>query len=260
MLPVEAESICPDLLLGRSRREVASLPVTCGRRRRTLGDLFEIDGEGSDEIVVEGDVAHIKRMGQGMSRGRLVVRGSAGAHLGAWMRGGEIEVLGDAGDWLGAHMSGGLIRIHGNAGHHVGARYWGERRGMTGGTIVVFGRVGEGAGAGMRRGLVAVAGPVGDAAGRGMLAGTIVACGPLGARAGIGMRRGTIVCLGSCREMLPTFRYACRFQPVFLRVYLLTLRDLGLPIAEAWLRGYYRRYSGDVNALDKGEILLYDQP
>lgn len=263
-IPIEADSICPDHFIGRSQAEIEALPAFYGRRKVTLGDLFTVEGEDSDQIVVEGDLRHVKKIGQRMTQGRITVRGDVGLHLGAYMRGGEIVVEGNAGDWAGAHMQGGRLWIKGNAGHLIGAAYRGEKRGMNRGEIVVEGDAGQEVGAQMRRGLIVVLGDVGDFAGAKMIAGSIFVFGRLGARAGAGMKRGTIVALRPTRwhdhaELLPTFRYDCRFQPVFLCHYLLRLREWGLPIADEYLGGTYRRYHGDVTALGKGEILIYDQ-
>ena len=258
-IPIEADSICPDQFVGRSQAKIEALPAFYGRRKVTLGDLFTVEGEDSDQILVEGDLRHVKKIGQRMTRGRITVRGDVGLHLGAYMRGGEIVVEGNAGDWAGAHMQGGRIWIKGNAGHLLGAAYRGEKRGMNRGVIVVEGNAGQEIGAQMRRGLIVVLGNVGDFAGAKMIAGSIFVFGRLGARAGAGMKRGTIVAFGDHGELLPTFRYDCRLQPVFLRHYLLHLREWGLPIGGEYFEGFYRRYHGDVTALGKGEILIYDQ-
>jgi formylmethanofuran dehydrogenase subunit C len=111
----------------------------------------------------------------------------------------------------------------------------------------------------MRRGLIVVLGDVGDFAGAKMIAGSIIVSGRLGARAGAGMKRGTIVALADHAELLPTFRYDCRFQPTFLRYYLLQLQAWGMSIGDEYFEGFYRRYHGDVTALGKGEVLIYDQ-
>ena len=95
------------------------MPAFYGRRKVTLGDLFEIVGDRSDRVVVEGDLRHVKKIGLRMSHGRVLVRGNAGLHLGAYMQGGEIVVEGNASDWAGAQIQGGFIRIKGNAGHRV---------------------------------------------------------------------------------------------------------------------------------------------
>jgi formylmethanofuran dehydrogenase subunit C len=254
-MPIEADSICPDRLVGRSRAEIQALPAFYGRREVTVGDLFTIEGEDSDDILVEGNLSHVKKIGLGMSRGRITVLGNVGLHLGAYMRGGEIMVQGDVADWAGAHMRGGRIWIKGDAGHLVGAAYRGEKRGMNRGLIVVEGNAGQEAGARMRRGLIVVLGDAGPFAGVKMIAGSIFVFGRLGARAGAGMRRGSIVAFGNRAELLPTFLYDCRFQPTYLRFYLLRLREWGLPVTDEYLDGSYDRYHGDVTALGRGEIL-----
>ena len=259
-LPVEAESISPDRFGGLSRAEVIALPVLYGRRWLTLGDLFTVDGDGAEEIIVEGDLRHVKRIGQGMSRGRITLHGDVGMHLGAEMRGGEIIVHGDVDAWAGAQMAGGIMRVHGNTGPMLGAAYPGEKRGMRGGIIIVEGDAGPRVGERMRRGLIAVQGSVGEFAGVRMIAGSLFVFGTLGARAGAGMKRGTIVALGGLADgLLPTFRYACSYRPTFLRFYLRRLREWELPVAPEQIEGAFRRYTGDITALGKGEILVYDQ-
>lgn len=258
-IPIEADCISPDEFVGRGQAEIEALPVFYGRHRRTLGDLFKVKGDHSDTIVVEGDLRHVKKIGQKMTRGHVTVRGDVGLHLGAYMRGGAITVEGDAGDWAGAHMQGGCIWIKGNAGHLLGAAYRGEKLGVNRGVIVVEGDAGREIGAQMRRGLIVVMGDAEEFAGANMIAGSIFVFGRLGARAGAGMKRGVIVAFGEYGEPLPTFRYACRFQPVFLRTYLLRLRAWGLPVSDDYVEGFYRRYHGDITSLGKGEILIYDQ-
>lgn len=257
-LPVEAEMISPDHLIGLTRAEVEALPLLVGRRRRPLGDLFEVKGDGAAEIEIEGDLSHVKRIGQGMTQGRIEIHGPVGMHVGSGMSGGEIVVHGDAGSWAGAKMAGGTLWIHGNAGSMLGAPYVGETRGMKGGLIVVDGNVGPRAGERMRRGSVVVQGDTADLTGARMIAGSIVVLGTLGPRAGAGMKRGTIVVLGGLAgDLLPTFGYACTYQPVFMRAYLTYLLSLGVPIRPEQIEGEYRRFAGDVNTIGKGEILVY---
>lgn len=259
-IPIEADSINPDLFLERSREEVEKLPVYYGRRKLALGDLFEVEGGNSASVVVEGELEQVKKIGWKMRQGRILVRGNPGMHLGAYMSGGEIVVEGNAGDWLGAHMRGGTIRVKGNAGHQVGAGYRGERQGVKGGTIVVEGNAGNEVGLLMRRGLIAVGGDVGDFTGGAMIAGSIVTFGKVGIRTGAGMKRGSIVLLGDPEpELLPTFYYDCRYRPVFLGFYLRHLRSLGLPVQDEHITGYYLRHNGDITSLGKGEILIYSK-
>ncbi len=265
-IPVEADTICPDLFIGRSEAEIAALPAFYGRRQVTLGDLFEVDGAYSDHIVMwdatddPGGLRRVKRIGQRMSRGRIVVHGDAGMHLGAEMRGGEIVVHGSTSTWAGAHMAGGILRVDGNAGPMLGAAYPGEIRGMRGGVIFVRGSVGPRAGERMRRGMIVVGGDAGEFSGARMIAGSLFVFGTLGARAGAGMKRGTIVAVnGRAEALLPTFRYACTSQVTFMRVYLRRLweHDCQLPITDAHVSGAYHRYTGDITTLGKGEILIY---
>jgi formylmethanofuran dehydrogenase subunit C len=256
-IPIEADSICPDLFVSRTLAEIKTLPAFYGSRKVTLGDLFEIEGDRSDIVVVEGDLGHVKKIGLRMNHGRVLVRGNVGLHLGAYMRGGEIIVEGNASDWAGAQIQGGVIRIKGNAGHRVGAAYPGEKRGANRGTIIVEGNAGREVGARARRVLIVVQGDVGEFAGAYMIAGSIIVLGRLGKRAGAGNKRGTIVALGETPEILLTYRYECTMRPVFLRCYLRRLLDWGLPVPKAALDGDFRRYSGDVTSLGKGEILVY---
>lgn len=260
-LPVEADSVTPDRFVGLRQSELVALPLLCGRRWLSLGDLFTVEGDGCEIIVIEGDGSHLKRIGQGMTRGCVTIYGNAGLHLGTRMSGGRIVVHGDAGAWAGAQMTGGMIEVYGDVGPMLGASYPGEARGMSGGTILVRGNAGARAGERMRRGCIAVQGKVGEFAGLRMIAGSLFVCGQLGARAGAGMKRGSIVALGGLADgLLPTFRYACCYHPTFLPLYLRRLQEWGLPVTPQQARGFYRRYTGDITVGGKGEILIYDQP
>jgi formylmethanofuran dehydrogenase subunit C len=258
-IPVEADSISPDRFIGLGQSEIAALPAFYGRRQVTLGDLFEVDGAGADSIMVSGDLRAVKKIGQGMSMGQIALDGPVGPHTGEFMKGGEILVQGTAGDWLGAHMSGGLIVVQGSAGHFVGGAYSGETRGMRGGTIVVQGDAGREAGARMRRGLLVVWGDTGEFTGSQMLAGSIFVAGRLGRRPGAGMKRGTIVGFGEAPELLPTFRYACTYRPVFMQYYLRQLTEWGHLSENELDAEVFARYVGDLNAGGRGEVLLRDR-
>ena len=267
-IPLEADSIRPDLLAEKSRREIEALPLYHGNRERKLGDLFEVEGERSDRVRVVGDLSRVKKLGYGMAGGRLVVEGDAGMHLGALRRGGEIVVRGNAADWLGAEMRGGLIRVKGNAGNFVGAAYHGSKRGMNRGTIIIEGNAGNEVGERMRRGLIVILGDAGDFLGANMIDGTIVVFGKAGEGPGAGMKRGSIVLLGGGQsdalalqppQLLPTFRYDCTYNPTFLRLYLRALRRYGIEVRDEYITGRYRRYNGDIAELGKGEILVYER-
>ena len=256
-IPVEAECLTPDHLAGKSPAEIAALPVQHGNAPAPLGEFFTVEGDAGDgQLRIEGDCRRVKWIGAGMARGRIEVHGDAGMHTGAEMRGGEIELSGSAGDWLGAEMRGGRIHVHGDAGHLVGATYRGGAVGMRGGAILIDGKAGNEVGSGMRRGLIAVGGDSGDFTGVSLIAGSIFVLGRPGVRPGAGMKRGTLVCAGAAPVLLPTFRLDCEYRPVFLRIYLRQLRQWGFPIADELLDSTWRRYSGDLVGLGKGEVLV----
>jgi formylmethanofuran dehydrogenase subunit C len=227
-LPLEAEVLAPDVIGVLSRAEIQELPVMLGKRLCRLSDFFEVEGERSRCLELHGNLSKVKWIGRGMSGGSIAIHGNAGMHLGAAMSGGSIVVHGNTADWLGAEMLGGRIRIHGNAGGQVGAAYRGSRKGMRGGTILIDGNAG-----------LEVA----------------MLCGRAGLRSGAWMSRGTIIVLEPL-QLLPTFVYACTYEPDFLRLITKELSDSGLnDLGQAW-NYQVKRYVGDTSGLGKGEILL----
>jgi formylmethanofuran dehydrogenase subunit C len=258
-IPIEVDTVRLETVRGQSLDQIRATPVQYGNKQPTLGEFFDAQGSAAedDHLIWAGDCSKVKLIATGLTSGRVTVEGNAGMHLGAEMTGGEVVCTGDAADWVGAEMKGGRIRIRGNAGHCVGAVYRGGRRGMTGGEILIDGNAGNEVGHTLRRGLIAIGGQAGDALGFNLLAGSIFVFGAMGIRPGAGMRRGTIALFDpNAPPMLPTFKYACTYRPDFLRVYLLHLRRLGFAVPDSALTSAYRRYSGDLLELGKGEILI----
>jgi formylmethanofuran dehydrogenase subunit C len=281
-VPLEAEILAPDHIAGLDDAAIRALPVFLGKRQRRVEDFFTVEREtvdrhagngealygeagkngsgndgSSDEIEIRGDAAKVKWIGRAMTRGRLKIVGNAGMHLGAYMKGGSIEVTGNASDWVGGEMTGGHIHVHGNAGGQVGAAYRGSLQGMREGTILIGGSAGLEIGMRMRRGIIAVKGPVRDFAGLQMKGGTIVLCSGAEIRTGAWMIRGTIISLKPLK-LLPTFPYACTYNPEFVRVYARHLEKmLGLTIPFDAAAGAYDRYCGDTSVPGKGEILVW---
>ena len=256
-VPLEADAISPDKVVGLNESKVAALPVHHGNQKASIGDFFRVAGSGDGNVRLEGDLGKVKLIGAGMTRGRIVVDGNVGAHVGAGMKGGEIVVEGNANDWVGPEMSGGRIIVNGNVGHMSGSAMRGSRVGVRGGEIIVRGNAGNEVGNGMRRGLIAIGGSCGDFTGVNMLAGTVIVFGELGWRTGAGMKRGSIVSMSDAR-LLPTFTYACTYHPTFLRLFLIHLQALGFPVQDVHINGKYRRWSGDSVELNRGEILLLE--
>lgn len=218
-------------------REMAGRPVYLERDGRIpLGDLFDIEGNPEGRIRFSGDLERADRLGAGLSQGEVLVEGNVGREA-------------------GLAQAGGSLDINGNAGPGAGAAPAGFKRGMTGGELIVRGSAGPEAGARMRRGLLVIAKSAGERTGLGMIAGTVVVLGSAGADTGLWSKRGSILALG---KIIPpaTYSYACSYQPIVLRLLLTRLSvRYGLSIARKHFTGFYRRYSGDMAELGKGEIL-----
>lgn len=213
---LEADCITPDKFAGKSIDEIKALPIWQGNAQKTIGDFFDVSGTAGDvaaDILIEisGPTGGVKRIGEGMTAGEIVVDGDVGMHCGAKMQGGKITVGGNADDWAGAMMKGGDLLIKGNAAHYCGAAYRGEWIGMTNGTITVEGQVGNDAMAWARNSKGKKWWPKLVCGGAGMFlglhnhGGTIICNGDVGRRIGADMARGSIVVNGKPELMLPSF-------------------------------------------------------
>jgi len=209
-IPIEAEKICPNIVSSLTLKEIEGIEVWEGNRKMPLSDLFRISGdEGSTSpedtlISLKGDFSRVKRLGEKMSAGEVVVEGNAGMHAGNSMTGGEMTIKGDAADWLGREMRGGLITVKGNAANYVGSGYRGESCGMRGGEIAIEGSAGDYLAEHMCGGKIAVEGDVGDFPGASNRGGTI----HIGGNAylpGAEMASGTIIVKGRAR-VLPSYQ------------------------------------------------------
>lgn len=257
-VPLEVEGIRPSEVRDKSLGEIEKLPVFHGNEPAALADFFQVSGDPTDaHMVWSGNLSGVHWIAAGMVEGEVRVEGDAGRHLGSEMTGGTIEVTGNAGDWVGAEIQGGMIHVAGRAGHLVGSAYRGSVQGMQGGTIRIDGDAGNEIGHSMRRGLLIVGGNCGDLIGFNMLAGTICVFGETGIRHGAGMQRGTLAFLGSHRpELLPTFRYACRYQPGVVQLLLRRLQDLGAEIPQKLFESEFDLFHGDLIEGGRGEVLM----
>jgi formylmethanofuran dehydrogenase subunit C len=91
-----------------------------------------------------------------------------------------------------------------------------------------------------------------------MKGGTIVLTGGAEIRTGAWMVRGTIVSLAPI-QLLPTFAFACEYNPVFLRLYAKELQAFGFRVPVDATEGSYHRYTGDTSVPGKGEILVWQE-
>jgi formylmethanofuran dehydrogenase subunit C len=260
-LPLEAELLRPDLLAGASLPELYALPLLYGNQTVEAGEFLQGEIQETEEdasgvtLILRGDFKRVKRLGQGMQSGELIIEGPAGFHTGAEMSGGRIIIRGDAGDWLGAHMTDGVIHVHGNAGHWTGSAYRGKTQGMRGGTIIIHGNAGRMVGSKMRGGLIAVHGDCLEFPGYCMNAGTILVAGRSGRHIGSGMLRGTII-MREGHELLPTFYHNCTYQPPFWHLLRSYIEAQGLRLDSWDTDCFFERYSGEALTGGKGEVLL----
>jgi formylmethanofuran dehydrogenase subunit C len=206
-VPVEAACISPDVFKGKDTAEIANMPVTEGNRQLKLCSLFEIkeDNAETPAITINGDVSKVKRIGQGMKTGEIVINGDAGMHTGEKMAGGKITVNGNVGGWTGNEMKAGIIEIHGDAGDYLASPYRGSSTGMKGGLITVDGKVGSDVGCYLHGGVLKIKGGAGKFLGYHMSDGTILVETQSDTRAGACMTSGKIVITGTIEEVMPTF-------------------------------------------------------
>ncbi len=211
---VEAELISPDSFAGKSEAEIGGLTVWQGPREASLAEFFDlvavveegpVEGDGLVDILIDGDVSRVKRIGQRMTKGRIEIKGSAGMHLGSEMAGGEILVRGNAGPWAGMNMRGGKIEVGGNVGDHAGSAYRGSWRGMSGGKILVHGNARSQLGGGMSGGEIVVEGSVENFCGIRQNGGLIVVEGDAVRGVGAEMIGGSIAVLGKICQFTPGF-------------------------------------------------------
>ena len=218
--------------------ELARRPIGIAGADAVLGDIFDLSGSPTATIRFEGDLAMADRLGAGLSEGAVVVDGAVG-------------------DDVGSGMSGGSMDVHGNAGARAGGAAADARRGMTGGELLIRGSAGEDPGTRMR------AGSGRDHRRRRAPCRTRHDRGDgdrvrhAGARPGALVQAGVDRRHGQGRDSADLSR-ACTYQPAHVRVTLLRLRrQYALDVEERYLTGFYRRYSGDLAELGRGEILAW---
>jgi formylmethanofuran dehydrogenase subunit C len=205
--PVHAECINPDVFQGKAVAEIASLAVWEGNKQKKLSELFKIEETPAEtpDITINGDASEVRRVGQGMKNGEIVINGNAGMHLGEKMAGGKITVNGNAAGWTGSSMKKGLIEIHGDASDYLATPYRGSTEGMRGGKIVVDGNVGSDSGCYLRGGVIIVKGNAGPFLGFQISDGVIYVEKNAAARLGASMTGGKIAVSGVAEDIMPTF-------------------------------------------------------
>lgn len=242
---LECDSISPNTFAGKDLKAIAALPVYLGNREQKIGDYFDVSGKvgksaEETKITIDGDCGRMKRIGEKMTDGEVVVNGNVGMHVGSVMSGGKVTVKGNAGDWAGAEMAGGELVIEGNAGNTVGSAYRGSWIGMTNGTIIVKGKVGIEALAWARSSKgkgefpKLICGGADKLLGLHNHGGTIICNGECDRDAGGDMARGIIILNGPVKSILPGFKKEDE----------VTADKIEIPTGDK-LSGNFAHYSGD---------------
>ena len=256
---VDVSVLTPDKLQDLDAKAIAALPLACGNRRATVGDLFTLASGDPDDLNLVGDCGRFDRIGAEMTRGAITVQGDAGAYVGHAMQAGRIHVRGNAGIGAAQEMRGGEIAIDGDAGDFLGGARPGEMKGMSGGLVFVHGDAGDRAGDRMRRGTIIVDGSIGGYAASRMIAGTILALGPtIGPYPGFAMKRGSLILVSRPERGLPSFADCGRHDLAFLRLLLRGLKGRSPRLDDLAARPpLVQRLAGDQSVGGKGEILLW---
>jgi formylmethanofuran dehydrogenase subunit C len=211
-VPVEVEKISPDLFKGKSIEEIKKISVYEGNTKRVLEDLFEIEGQSAQtveeiQITINGDLSKVRRIGDSMSGGKIIINGNVGHYVGNKMGGGNIIIKGNTGLWLGAKAKGGSIEVFGNAGDCIAGSYRGEMpgKGMKDGLIIIHGNAGAEIGRSMKGGNIVIEGDAGSLPGVDMRGGNIGIKGNCEGKVGARMNAGKIVISGFVSDVLPSF-------------------------------------------------------
>ncbi len=210
-LYLECYSVTPDHFAGKSLAEIADLPAHEGKIQWKLGDFFTFDGMAGKnpedtKIVVNGNVRKMKRFGQQMTGGEILINNDTDMYVGAWMRGGKITVKGSADAFLGIAMEGGEILVEGDGNNHVGSAYRGDWRGMSGGLIRVKGKAGNDIGTAMTGGTIIIEGDAFIHVLTHAEGGTVIIKGDVEGRVGGQMVKGDAYVLGKILYPLPGFK------------------------------------------------------
>ncbi len=253
---IDMRPFTPLKLAALRPRQIADIPVRQGNCSLSAGELFEVTGSDTGQIVIQSDSDRLDGIGTAMAGGEVNVEGQAGCYLGRNMTGGHIRVAGDTGMLAGSGMSGGRIVVEGNAGDLLGGASVGERQAMRGGRIHVMGNAGDRAGDRQRRGIILIEGDTGDYTASRMVAGTIVILGKAGHHCGLDMRRGSLLLTGEPEGLPLTFNDNGRHDMGFL-----TLLSKSLAVEFAPLQfpqgNSVQRWVGDLACDGRGEILIF---
>jgi formylmethanofuran dehydrogenase subunit C len=240
--PLEAEVISPDNIAGKTTAQLKKLDLYYGNEIVPLSDFFDVSGKSNNvkdtTIIIDGNLSNVKRIGEKMTDGEIIINGNVGMHVGNQMEGGKITVNGNASDWAGAMLKGGELEITGDAGNYIGAAYRGNWIGMENGIIKVKGKIGRESMLWARSSKGAEKFPMlkcgGAEAFLGMHnhGGTIIVEGDVDLYAGADQAWGQIIIKGKVPRLLPSYKKMGEIS------------EIELPNGEK-ITGNFIEYSGD---------------
>ncbi|MBP2171940.1 tungsten-dependent formylmethanofuran dehydrogenase subunit FwdC [Methanococcus voltae] len=253
-VPVELDSLLPVKLQEMSVEEIKKIELPQGNKKISVEELFNVNVNENEaittpKVTINDSSMKLKRIGEKMEAGEIVVNGDAGMYVGAEMKSGKITVNGNAECWVAQNLKGGEVIINGDAKDYVGSAYRGDWRGMSGGKITINGNAGTEIGEYMKKGLIVVNGNCKIMPGVHQNGGIIIINGEVEGRAGGEMLKGAIVINGPLKSKLPSFEYEGIVEDPVIK---LTKKDEGTPI-----KGTYYKYIGDfVSNKPKGQLYL----
>jgi formylmethanofuran dehydrogenase subunit C len=251
---VNCAPLNPSHMANLTLEEIAKIPLEYGNQLVATVDIFDIEGDDTQNIIFKNATSQLDYLGANMASGKLTIEGDAGSYLGYKLKQSEIICLGNTGDFAACLMQSGSITIYGNTGDFLGGATAGLRKGMRGGTVIVKGNAGDRVGDQMRRGLILIEGNAGSYCGSRMVAGTIGVLGKLGEYAGFNMKRGTLLV-----SYLPTLHATmqnCGTHTLpFLSLMFKSFAKLDTLFSKVETQRV-QRYVGDASLQGNGEILL----
>ncbi|MFA5982584.1 MAG: formylmethanofuran dehydrogenase subunit C [Methylococcaceae bacterium] len=243
-------------LQDKSAAQIAAIELQSGKHVYRADELFTIEGEDWQTIVIKNSMDKLDFIGKELNKGSIAVEGDAGAYLAMGMLSGEVRVSGNVGIYAGCEMKKGYLEIAGHVGDFLGGALPGNKMGMKGGMILVRGNAGERVGDHLRRGTILIEGNAGDYCGSRMIAGTIAVMGQTGRYLGYAMRRGTLL-LWEQPILSASFNDCGEHTLAFLPMLLGSFNNVNSKFAEpARIFNRVRRYAGDMSEMGRGEVLI----
>jgi len=244
---------------GKSLEEIPKIQLWMGREKLLLEEIFAVEGEVANRIVLKGGSGKLDFLGAGAEGMAFQVEGDLGDYVALQARDCEIAVKGSVGHFAAAEMDGGTLVVEGNAGDFVASALPGSRQGMRRGLVLIRGSGGDRLGDRLRSGNLLVEGGVGDFCASRVIAGTVAVMGEVGKLPGYGLRRGTLLLWREPSSLPPTFGDCGTVTLLYLQLWFESWQKMGLPgrFADpscAFTR--VRKWGGDLAAVGHGEILL----